>query len=200
MSHYAVNTGVPKTMIQHLIRWVAASGHFSDATGEVLLSILSTEISPELIPAKPGEKIQSTQDTIGPYNLQDFTLFHLLRRGARASKIAFLAEKAWADASTGEWPAGFPEAERVSYCLEEIVKWERLFLRRFFSQQFKRSALPNGPKVMAGGSLSSRGDWRMPSDANAEAWIRELENVVRDVPGSGIVSGKESGIGSDTSF
>ncbi len=198
MSHYAVNTGVPKTMIQHLIRWVAASGQFSDATGEVLLSILATEISPELIPTKPGEKIQSTQDTIGPYNLQDFTLFHLLRRGARPSKIAFLAEKAWADASTGEWPAGFPEAERVSYCLEEIVKWERLFLRRFFSQQFKRSALPNGPTVMAGGSLSPRGDWRMPSDANAEAWIRELESVVRDVPGSGIVSGKESGIGSDT--
>lgn len=198
MSHYAVNTGVPKTMIQHLIRWVAASGQFSDATGEVLLSILATEISPELIPTKPGEKIQSTQDTIGPYNLQDFTLFHLLRRGARPSKIAFLAEKAWADASSGQWPAGFPEAERVSYSLEEIVKWERLFLRRFFSQQFKRSALPNGPKVMAGGSLSPRGDWRMPSDASGEAWIRELDSVVRDVPGSGIVSGDESGIGSDT--
>lgn len=196
MSHYAVNTGVPKTMIQHLIRWVAASGQFSDATGEVLLSILATEISPELIPTKPGEKIQSTQDTIGPYNLQDFTLFHLLRRGARPSKIAFLAEKAWADASSGQWPAGFPEAERVSYSLEEIVKWERLFLRRFFSQQFKRSALPNGPKVMAGGSLSPRGDWRMPSDASGEAWIRELESVVRDVPGSGIVSGDESCIDS----
>lgn len=196
MSHYAVNTGVPKTMIQHLIRWVAASGQFSDATGEVLLSILATEISPELIPTKPGEKIQSTQDTIGPYNLQDFTLFHLLRRGARPSKIAFLAEKAWADASSGQWPAGFPEAERVSYSLEEIVKWERLFLHRFFSQQFKRSALPNGPKVMAGGSLSPRGDWRMPSDASGEAWIRELESVVRDVPGSGIVSGDESCIDS----
>ncbi|WP_277063438.1 NAD(+) synthase [Schaalia cardiffensis] len=196
MSHYAVNTGVPKTMIQHLIRWVAASGQFSDATGEVLLSILATEISPELIPTQPGEKIQSTQDTIGPYNLQDFTLFHLLRRGARPSKIAFLAEKAWAGASSGEWPAGFPEAERVSYSLEEIVKWERLFLRRFFSQQFKRSALPNGPKVMAGGSLSPRGDWRMPSDASGEAWIRELESVVRDVPGSGIVSGDESCIDS----
>ena len=199
MSHYAVNTGVPKTMIQHLIRWVAASGQFSDATGEVLLSILATEISPELIPTKPGEKIQSTQDTIGPYNLQDFTLFHLLRRGARPSKIAFLAEKAWADASVGEWPAGFPEAERVSYSLEEIVKWERLFLRRFFSQQFKRAALPNGPKVMAGGSLSPRGDWRMPSDANAEAWIRELESAVRDVPGSGIASVDESCIDSDPS-
>ncbi|WP_276671708.1 NAD(+) synthase [Schaalia cardiffensis] len=199
MSHYAVNTGVPKTMIQHLIRWVATSGQFSDATGEVLLSILATEISPELIPTKPGEKIQSTQDTIGPYNLQDFTLFHLLRRGARPSKIAFLAEKAWADASVGEWPAGFPEDERVSYSLEEIVKWERLFLRRFFSQQFKRSALPNGPKVMAGGSLSPRGDWRMPSDASGEAWIRELESAVRDVPGSGIASVDESCIDSDPS-
>lgn len=186
MSHYAVNTGVPKTMIQHLIRWVAASGQFSDATGEVLLSILATEISPELIPTKPGEKIQSTQDTIGPYNLQDFTLFHLLRRGARPSKIAFLAEKAWADKDRGEWPAGFPEADRVAYSLEEIVKWERLFLRRYFTQQFKRSCLPNGPKVMAGGSLSPRGDWRMPSDVSGDRWIAELDRAVAGVAGSGV--------------
>ena len=186
MSHYAVNTGVPKTMIQHLIRWVAASGQFSDATGEVLLSILATEISPELIPTKPGEKIQSTQDTIGPYNLQDFTLFHLLCRGTRPSKIAFLAEKAWADASSGQWPAGFPEADRVAYSLEEIVKWERLFLRRYFTQQFKRSCLPNGPKVMAGGSLSPRGDWRMPSDVSGDRWIAELDRAVAGVAGSGV--------------
>ena len=178
MSHYAVNTGVPKTLIQHLIRWIIASKQFDDHVGEVLASILDTEISPELVPAKPGEKMQSTQDKIGPYNLQDFTLFHVLRRGARPSKIAFLAEKAWSDASLGDWPAGFPEADKTAYPLAEIVKWERLFLRRFFSQQFKRSALPNGPKVMAGGSLSPRGDWRMPSDVSGADWIAELDEAV----------------------
>ena len=178
MSHYAVNTGVPKTMIQHLIRWVVSSGQFSPEVGEILLSILGTEISPELVPAKPGQKMQSTQDKIGPYNLQDFNLYYVLRRGARPSKIAFLAEHAWSDASRGDWPAGYPEEDKVSYSLDEIVKWERLFIRRYFTQQFKRSALPNGPKVMAGGSLSPRGDWRMPSDASAEAWLRELDSAV----------------------
>ncbi len=186
MSHYAVNTGVPKTMIQHLIRWVVASGQFSDEAGRVLLSILDTEISPELVPARPGEKIQSTQDTIGPYNLQDFTLYHVLRRGSRPSKIAFLAEKAWSDADAGQWPSGFPAEDRVAYSLAEIVKWEILFFRRYFSQQFKRSALPNGPKVMAGGALSPRGDWRMPSDVTGARWIAELERAVAGVPGSGV--------------
>jgi len=179
MSHYAVNTGVPKTLMQHLIRWVVASKQFDDRVGEVLLSILHTEISPELVPAKPGEKMQSTQDKIGPYNLQDFTLYYVLRRGARPSKIAFLAEKAWADASVGSWPVGFPEEDKVAYSLDEIVKWERLFLWRFFSQQFKRSALPNGPKVMAGGSLSPRGDWRMPSDVSGADWVAELDEAVK---------------------
>ena len=179
MSHYAVNTGVPKTLMQHLIRWVVASKQFDDRVGEVLLSILHTEISPELVPAKPGEKMQSTQDKIGPYNLQDFTLYHVLRRGARPSKIAFLAEKAWSDASVGSWPVGFPEEDKVAYSLDEIVKWERLFLWRFFSQQFKRSALPNGPKVMAGGSLSPRGDWRMPSDVSGADWVAELDEAVK---------------------
>ena len=179
MSHYAVNTGVPKTLMQHLIRWVVASKQFDERVGEVLLSILHTEISPELVPAKPGEKMQSTQDKIGPYNLQDFTLYYVLRRGARPSKIAFLAEKAWSDASTGSWPVGFPEEDKVAYSLDEIVKWERLFLWRFFSQQFKRSALPNGPKVMAGGSLSPRGDWRMPSDVSGADWVAELDEAVK---------------------
>jgi len=179
MSHYAVNTGVPKTLMQHLIRWVVSSKQFDDRVGEVLLSILHTEISPELVPAKPGEKMQSTQDKIGPYNLQDFTLYYVLRRGARPSKIAFLAEKAWSDASVGSWPVGFPEEDKVAYSLEEIVKWERLFLWRFFSQQFKRSALPNGPKVMAGGSLSPRGDWRMPSDVSGADWVAELDEAVK---------------------
>ena len=179
MAHYGVNAGIPKTLIQHLIRWVVAERIFSDDVGRVLLAILGTEISPELVPAEDGEPIQSTQAMIGPYALQDFTLWHVLRRGSRPSRIAFLAEKAWADAGAGRWPVGLPEEERVAYDLATIRKWELLFLRRFFSNQFKRSTLPNGPKVVAGGSLSPRGDWRMPSDAGAAAWIAELE---RNVP------------------
>jgi len=179
MSHYGVNAGVPKTLIQHLIRWVVSSGQFADDdVDETLLGILDTEISPELVPAREGESIQSTQDTIGPYALHDFTLFHLLRRGCRPSKVAFLAEHAWADAGTGLWPAGYPERDRVAYDLATIRRWMGVFLRRFFANQFKRSALPNGPKVVAGGSLSPRGDWRMPSDATASAWLAELEENV----------------------
>ncbi|HEX6918283.1 MAG TPA: NAD(+) synthase, partial [Phycicoccus sp.] len=179
MSHYGVNAGVPKTLIQHLIRWVVSSGQFADPeVDRTLLAILDTEISPELVPAKEGEPIQSTQDTIGPYALHDFTLFHVLRRGYRPSKIAFLAEHAWADASTGQWPAGYPERDHTAYDLPTIRWWMAVFLRRFFQNQFKRSALPNGPKVVAGGSLSPRGDWRLPSDAAATAWLRELETEV----------------------
>ncbi|MGK2349557.1 NAD(+) synthase [Actinomyces sp. W5033] len=179
MAHYGVNAGVPKTLIQHLIRWVASEGLFPEEVSQTLLAVLATEISPELVPAGEGEPLQSTQAAIGPYALQDFTLWHVLRQGARPSRIAFLAEKAWADASAGTWPVGVPEEERVSYDLATIKRWERLFLTRFFSQQFKRSTLPNGPKVVAGGSLSPRGDWRMPSDACASAWLAELE---RNVP------------------
>ena len=181
MAHYGVNAGIPKTLIQHLIRWVVAERLFDDAVGRTLLAILGTEISPELVPAEAGGTIQSTQAMIGPYALQDFTLWHVLRRGSRPSRIAFLAEKAWADAGAGRWPAGLPEEEKVSYDLAAIRTWELLFLRRFFSNQFKRSTLPNGPKVVAGGSLSPRGDWRMPSDAGGSAWIAELE---RNVPPS----------------
>ena len=181
MAHYGVNAGIPKTLIQHLIRWVVAERIFSDDVGRVLLAILGTEISPELVPADDGEPIQSTQARIGPYALQDFTLWHVLRRGSRPSRIAFLAERAWADPSAGAWPPGLPEEERVAYDLAAIRKWELVFFRRFFSNQFKRSTLPNGPKVVAGGSLSPRGDWRMPSDASGAAWIAELE---RNVPGA----------------
>ena len=181
MAHYGVNAGIPKTLIQHLIRWVAAERLFPDDVGDVLLDILGTEISPELVPAHEGEPIQSTQARIGPYALQDFTLWHVLRRGSRPSRIAFLAERAWADPSAGAWPPGLPEEERVAYDLAAIRKWELVFFRRFFSNQFKRSTLPNGPKVVAGGSLSPRGDWRMPSDASGAAWIAELE---RNVPGA----------------
>ena len=179
MAHYGVNAGIPKTLIQHLIRWVVAEGLFDDAVGRTLLSILDTEISPELVPAEAGGAIQSTQAKIGPYALQDFTLWHVLRRGSRPSRIAFLAHKAWADAQSGDWPEGLPSSERVAYDLPEIRRWLELFHRRFFTNQFKRSTLPNGPKVVAGGSLSPRGDWRMPSDAAATAWLAELE---RNVP------------------
>ncbi|SDM29554.1 NAD(+) synthase [Actinomyces ruminicola] len=179
MAHYGVNAGVPKTLIQHLIRWVVAEKLFSEGACEVLLAVLGTEISPELIPAADDEPIQSTQARIGPYALQDFTLFHVLRHGARPSRIAFLAEKAWSDPTAGQWPAGLPEEEKVAYTLADIRKWELVFFRRFFASQFKRSTLPNGPKVVAGGTLSPRGDWRMPSDADAGPWIAEIE---RNVP------------------
>ena len=179
MAHYGVNAGIPKTLIQHLIRWVVAEKIFDDAVGATLLSVLDTEISPELVPSKEGEPIQSTQAKIGPYPLQDFTLFQVLRYGARPSRIAFLAEKAWHDASLGHWPVGIPESEQVAYQLPEIRKWLELFIKRFFANQFKRSTLPNGPKVVAGGTLSPRGDWRMPSDASGAAWLSELE---RNVP------------------
>ena len=188
MSHYNVNGGVPKTLMQHLIRWVIASEHFGDAAGNVLQSILDTEITPELVPTTPGEKPQSTEASIGPYNLQDFTLYYVLRHGMLPSKIAFLAWHAWSDAAREGWPEGFPADKRVAYDLPTIKKWLGVFCGRFFGfAQFKRSALPNGPKVVRGGSLSPRGDWRMPSDANAKLWLDELARNVpltQQAPGS----------------
>ncbi len=176
MSHYNVNAGVPKTLIQHLMRWVIASAQFEQEVLTTLEAILTTEISPELVPVAAGEAPQSTEAKVGPYALQDFNLFYTLRYGFRPSKIAFLASRAWADAGRGDWPPGFPEARRQAYSLAEIRYWLAEFLRRFFvTSQFKRSALPNGPKVTAGGSLSPRGDWRAPSDGNANAWLAELD-------------------------
>ncbi|WP_425955725.1 NAD(+) synthase [Xylanimonas sp. McL0601] len=177
MSHYVINSGVPKTLIQHLIRWVIASSQFSDETNMVLDEILDQEISPELVPAGDDGVLQSTQAKIGPYELQDFTLFWTLRHGLRPSKIAFLQWHAWHSAALGEWPPGFPHDERSEYDLATIRSWMSLFFRRFFANQFKRSAIPNGPKVAAGGTLSPRGDWRMPSDASAAAWLADLERV-----------------------
>ena len=178
MSHYNVNGSVSKTLIQYLVRWVASSGHFDVRAADTLRAILATEISPELVPAEAGQ-LQSTQSKIGPYELQDFNLFYLARFGLRPSKVAFLAWHAWRDAARGEWPPGFPADARHAYDLAGIRKWLEVFLYRFFTtSQYKRSAMPNGPKVVAGGSLSPRGDWRAPSDGNAEAWLRELrENV-----------------------
>ncbi|MBB3712590.1 NAD+ synthase (glutamine-hydrolyzing) [Limimaricola variabilis] len=180
MSHYNVNSGVPKTLIQYLIRWSIQSGQFDDAaTTDVLQAILDTEISPELVPQSEEEELQSTEDRIGPYALHDFFLFHTMRYGLPPSKVAFLAWHAWHDAEKGLWPIGFPEEKRRAYDLAEIRKWLEVFVSRFFGfAQFKRSAMPNGPKVSAGGSLSPRGDWRAPSDASAAVWLEELrENV-----------------------
>ncbi len=175
MSHYNVNGGVPKTLIQHLLRWVMGTTLFDREVGTTLAAILAAEISPELVPVEPGEAPQSTEAKVGPYELQDFNLYYTLRYGFRPSKIAFLAEQAWRDVEAGRWPSGFPRERRRAYDREAIVHWLDVFIRRFFAfSQFKRSAMPNGPKVVAGGSLSPRGDWRAPSDGNADVWLRDL--------------------------
>jgi len=179
MSHYNVNAGVPKTLVQHLIRWVITHEEFAPEANDVLDEILRQEITPELVPTQEGEKPQATEDSVGPYALQDFTLYQVIRHGFRPSKIAFLSWHAWRDAGQGEWPPGFGDAERPSYDLATIRGWMEVFVSRFFANQFKRSALPNGPKVSAGGTMSPRGDWRMPSDASKAAWLADLENVPR---------------------
>ncbi|HEY4171835.1 MAG TPA: NAD(+) synthase [Rhodopila sp.] len=179
MAHYNVNAGVPKTLIQHLIRWIIGTGRFADDVLATLDAIVSTEITPELVPVAAGETPQSTEAKIGPYALQDFTLFHILRYGFVPSKIAFMALHAWEDPARGDWPPHFHADRRVAYDLKQIRHWMQVFLTRFFAfSQFKRSAMPNGPKVSAGGSLSPRGDWRAPSDGNAAAWLAELEQNV----------------------
>lgn len=178
MSHYNVNVSVPKTLIQHLIRWVIGTGQFSEEANGVLQSILDTEISPELIPAvtdKGEQPAQSTQAKIGPYELQDFHLYYITRYGFRPSKVAFLANHAWGAKARGIWSDLLPLDKRNEYDLATIKKWLELFLFRFFQiSQFKRSAVPNGPKVGSGGSLSPRGDWRAPSDGEGAAWLDEL--------------------------
>lgn len=176
MSHYNVNGGVAKTLIQHLIRWVAERGLVGEAATPTLHAILATEISPELVPAGADGAIQSTQSIVGPYALNDFFLFYISRFGLKPSKVAYLAHQAWGDAAAGAWPVGLPEGERVAYDLATIKGWLRKFLIRFFqTSQFKRSAVPNGPKVVTGGSLSPRGDWRAPSDSSARVWLDELD-------------------------
>ena len=184
MSHYNVNCSVSKTLIQHLIRWVVSSGQFDAATNATLEAILATEISPELVPHATGDSTkpaQKTAEKVGPYELQDFNLYFITRHGFRPSKVAFLAWHAWGDKNRGDWPDLLPPEKRLEYDLPTIKKWLEVFLYRFFKiSQFKRSAIPNGPKVGSGGSLSPRGDWRAPSDSEPEAWLKELRD---NVPG-----------------
>ena len=178
MSHYGINAGIPKTLIQYLIRWTVSTGQFDAETGRVLEAILETEISPELVPADASGALQSTESKIGPYELNDFFLFHTMRYGQPPAKVAFLAYHAWRDRLAGAWPAHFPDAKKNEYDLAIIRHWLERFLVRFFqTSQFKRTAMPNGPKVSAGGSLSPRGDWRAPSDGSAAAWLRDLQRV-----------------------
>jgi NAD+ synthase (glutamine-hydrolysing) len=179
MSHYAVNASVPKTLIQHVIRWVAETERLGVEAGDVLGRILATEISPELVPGdgEGGQPAQATEDMIGPFALHDFTLYYTLRFGYPPPKVAFLAYSAWRDRERGGWPGVAPE-DRRAYGIEEIRRHLRTFLHRFFAlSQFKRSTIPNAPKVGSGGSLSPRGDYRAPSDGEADAWLRQLELV-----------------------
>jgi NAD+ synthase (glutamine-hydrolysing) len=179
MSHYSVNASVPKTLIRFLIRWAIDTGQFSDAANEVLADVVETAISPELIPASSDAAgdgpEQDSEATVGPYELQDFFLYYVLRFGYRPSKVAFLAQHAWGDRERGEWPDLIPGEHHNEYSLDQITHWLEVFLHRFFqTSQFKRSALPNAPKVGSGGSLSPRSDWRAPSDSQATAWLQEL--------------------------
>lgn len=182
MSHYNVNVSVSKTLIQYLIRWVISSGEFEPETNATLQAILDTEISPELVPHAAGDSnrpAQKTAEAVGPYELQDFNLYYITRYGFRPSKVAFLACHAWADKDRGKWPDLLPLDKRIQYDLPAIKTWLEVFLFRFFKlSQFKRSAIPNGPKVGSGGSLSPRGDWRAPSDSEMEPWIKELREKV----------------------
>ena len=184
MSHYNVNASVPKTLIQHLLRWVIDTDQFDGETNLTLQSILDTEISPELVPHSGDENdkpAQSTQEKIGPYELQDFNVYYVTRYGFRPSKVAFLSRHAWSDKTRGGWPDTLPVEKHNEYDLATIKKWLGVFLYRFFkTSQFKRSCVPNGPKVGSGGSLSPRGDWRAPSDSEATLWLDELRRNVPD--------------------
>ena len=188
MSHYNVNASVPKTLIQHLIRWIIETKQFDAKTSSTLQSIVETEISPELVPHSTEDRdkpAQSTQEKIGPYELQDFNLYYITRYGFRPSKVAFLALHAWVDKSRGLWPDTLVAEKHNEYDLASIKKWLGVFLFRFFKiSQFKRSAVPNGPKVGSGGSLSPRGDWRAPSDSEATVWVDELAKNVPDSAGA----------------
>jgi NAD+ synthase (glutamine-hydrolysing) len=178
MSHYNINASVPKTLIQHLIRWVAYSEQVSPETSEILIDILETEISPELIPGQmQAQPSQCTESIVGPYELQDFNNFYTTRFGYLPTKIAFISYGAWRDKLQGHWP-DIPEAKRHAYTIGEIRHWLEVYLYRFFQiSQFKRSCVPNGPKVGSGGSLSPRGDYRAPSDSEAAIWLEDAKRI-----------------------
>jgi NAD+ synthase (glutamine-hydrolysing) len=183
MSHYHVNASVPKTLIQFMVRWAIDTDQFGAEVDEVLGSVLNTEISPELVPAsgEDGDELQGSEKVVGPYELQDFFLYYILRFGYPPSKVAFLALHAWGDRAAGSWPDLIPVQRRNEYSLQEIKHWLGVFLERFFhTSQFKRSAMPNAPKVGSGGSLSPRGDWRAPSDGSAVTWLEQLRASVPD--------------------
>jgi NAD+ synthase (glutamine-hydrolysing) len=165
MSHYAINASVPKTLISFMIRWVIETGQHDEDVNAVLQSVVDTEISPELIPGEGDKPTSDTESKVGPYELQDFFLFYILRFGYHPAKVAFMAEHVWGDK--------YPRAE--------IKQWLEVFLDRFFrTSQFKRTAIPNSPKVGSGGSLSPRGDWRAPSDSTGAVWLDELRRHVPD--------------------
>lgn len=179
MAHYHVNASVPKTLIQYLIRWAATTHQLGPEVSSVLLDVLETEISPELVPGKEDEDqpVQRTEDVVGPYELQDFNLYYILRLGYLPPKVAFLAWNAWHDRTRHHWP-DIPEHKRNQYSMHDIKRWLTIFLRRFFkTSQYKRSCMANAPKVGSGGSLSPRGDWRAPSDGEASAWLAQLECI-----------------------
>jgi NAD+ synthase (glutamine-hydrolysing) len=190
MSHYNVNASVPKTLMAHVVRWIAHTKQLGEEASTTLLDILATKISPELVPGSEqgDEPHQHTEDAIGPYDLQDFNLYHTLRFGYSPAKTAFLAYCAWHDPSAGSWP-DIPAKDHHAYDICEIKKNLRIFVQRFFKfSQFKRSCIPNGPKVGSGGSLSPRSDYRAPSDSEMTPWMDELELV----PERGVESGSMS--------
>jgi len=177
MSHYSVNASVPKTLIQHVIRWLAQTESLGREASATLLDIVATPISPELIPAGDGNSAQDTEATIGPYELHDFFLYYTLRFGYPPPKVAFLAWLAWRDKTAGGWP-DIPPDRRNQYDIATIKAHLHTFLYRFFRlSQFKRSCIPNAPKVGSGGSLSPRGDYRAPSDSEATAWLEQLKSI-----------------------
>lgn len=183
MSHYSVNASVPKTLITHLVRWVAESGRLGDDGAQVLLDVLGTDVSPELVPGGADDKPeQKSEASIGPYELQDFNLYYTLRYGFAPTKVAFLSWTAWRDREAGAWPEAGHVA-RNQYDLAAIKRNLKIFLDKFFrTSQFKRTCIPNAPKVGSGGSLSPRGDWRAPSDSESVVWMREADTIPDETP------------------
>jgi NAD+ synthase (glutamine-hydrolysing) len=177
MAHYHVNASVPKTLIQYLLRWVANTRQLGADVSGVLQEVLDTTIAAELVPCEPGEEMRGAEEVVGPYELQDFNLYYTLRFGYAPPKVAFLAWSAWHDRQKGPWP-DVPDSKRHEYTIGEIKRWLHVFLQRFFKySQFKRSAMPNAPKVGSGGSLSPRSDYRAPSDSEASAWLTQLDRI-----------------------